>query len=72
VNLATENFLDFHKGKGMEFNWRDFLKCPTEEEYVKMAIRSKCINYVIGYRKQICFRNWKHRTSNHSINAVVQ
>ncbi|KAJ3617304.1 hypothetical protein MTP99_007040 [Tenebrio molitor] len=39
VKLATENFLDFHKGKGMEFNWRDFLKCPTEEEYVKMAIR---------------------------------
>ncbi|CAH1375957.1 unnamed protein product [Tenebrio molitor] len=39
IKLATEHFIEFHKGKGMELNWRDFLKCPTEEEYLKMAIR---------------------------------
>ncbi|KAH0816621.1 hypothetical protein GEV33_006171 [Tenebrio molitor] len=52
IKLATEHFIEFHKGKGMELNWRDFLKCPTEEEYLKMAIRNFIYSFSSLERKK--------------------
>lgn len=33
--------LALHRGQGRELFWRDYLQCPTEEEYIQMVKDSK-------------------------------
>ncbi|CAH1375949.1 unnamed protein product [Tenebrio molitor] len=39
VKLAAKSGVQFYRGKGMEISWTNSLKCPTEEEYFKVAVR---------------------------------
>ena len=41
-NFTLEQLLELHRGQGMDIYWRDAYSCPTEEEYEKMVIKSKC------------------------------
>ena len=38
---VPEEFLNLHRGQGLEMYWRDSLQCPTEEEYLSMVSNSK-------------------------------
>lgn len=35
--IVNEEFLNLHRGQGLEMYWRDSLQCPTEEEYIGMV-----------------------------------
>ncbi|CAG7846589.1 Geranylgeranyl pyrophosphate synthase Short=GGPP synthase; Short=GGPPSase; AltName: Full=(2E,6E)-farnesyl diphosphate synthase; AltName: Full=Dimethylallyltranstransferase; AltName: Full=Farnesyl diphosphate synthase; AltName: Full=Farnesyltranstransferase; AltName: Full=Geranylgeranyl diphosphate synthase; AltName: Full=Geranyltranstransferase [Serendipita indica DSM 11827] len=35
--IVNEEFLNLHRGQGLEMFWRDSLQCPTEEEYISMV-----------------------------------
>ncbi|KAE8340171.1 hypothetical protein BDV24DRAFT_152188 [Aspergillus arachidicola] len=37
-SIYTEELLHLHRGQGMELHWRDTLQCPSEEEYIQMAL----------------------------------
>ncbi|KAJ3226057.1 Geranylgeranyl pyrophosphate synthase [Clydaea vesicula] len=37
VKIFTTELLHLHRGQGMELYWRDWNKCPTEEEYIEMV-----------------------------------
>ncbi|KAG9317870.1 isoprenoid synthase domain-containing protein [Chiua virens] len=37
VQILNDEMLASHRGQGRELIWRDYLQCPTEEEYVQMA-----------------------------------
>ena len=41
TQVFTEQLLELHRGQGMDIYWRDAHKCPTEDEYKTMVIRSK-------------------------------
>ena len=45
----TEQLLELHRGQGMDIYWRDAHKCPTEEEYKTMVIRSKYLLIILAY-----------------------
>ena len=42
IKLYTKMILDSRRGQGTEIYWRDNHICPSEEEYLEMAKRSKC------------------------------
>ena len=52
--FVTEQLIELHRGQGMDIYWRDAHKCPTEEEYKEMVIRSKVYiwnnRYLKNYR----------------------
>ncbi|KAG8838218.1 geranylgeranyl pyrophosphate synthetase [Serendipita sp. 411] len=35
--IVNEEFLNLHRGQGLEMFWRDSLQCPTEEDYISMV-----------------------------------
>jgi len=35
--LVTDELLSLHRGQGQEILWRDSLRCPSEEEYIRMV-----------------------------------
>lgn len=35
--IVNEEFLNLHRGQGIEMFWRDSLQCPTEDEYISMV-----------------------------------
>ena len=37
----SDEFLNLHRGQGLELFWRDSLTCPTEEEYIDMVNNSE-------------------------------
>ncbi|KAJ0109428.1 Geranylgeranyl pyrophosphate synthase D [Diaporthe amygdali] len=37
LEVFTAEMLNLHRGQGQELYWRDTLKCPTEDEYLKMV-----------------------------------
>jgi geranylgeranyl diphosphate synthase type 3 len=37
MNIFIEEFLNLHRGQGLDIFWRDTLICPTEEEYIQAA-----------------------------------
>jgi geranylgeranyl diphosphate synthase type 3 len=41
IKLYTEMNLDLWRGQEMEIYWRDNHTCPSEEEYLEVAKRSK-------------------------------
>ncbi|KAF9222464.1 terpenoid synthase [Gyrodon lividus] len=36
--IWTEELVHLHRGQGLDIYWRDAYKCPTEEEYIVMAL----------------------------------
>ncbi|KIK96348.1 hypothetical protein PAXRUDRAFT_772218 [Paxillus rubicundulus Ve08.2h10] len=36
--IWNEDLIHLHRGQGLDIYWRDAYKCPTEEEYVDMAL----------------------------------
>ena len=42
TKLCTEMMLGSWRGQAIEIYWRDNHICPSEEEYLEMAKRSKC------------------------------
>jgi hypothetical protein len=38
-----------HAGNGMEIYWRDNIICPTEEEYLELAVASEFENQAISF-----------------------
>ena len=41
LNLSLDEFLNLHRGQGLDLFWRDSLTCPTEEEYIDMVNNSQ-------------------------------
>jgi len=41
IKLYTELFLEFWREQATEISWRDNHTCPSEEEYLDVANRSK-------------------------------
>jgi geranylgeranyl diphosphate synthase type 3 len=41
IKLYTEMMLEFWRGQAIEIYWRENFICPTEEEYLEMADKSK-------------------------------
>ena len=41
IKLYIEMLLEFWRGQAIEISWRDNRTCPSEEEYLDMANRSK-------------------------------
>jgi geranylgeranyl diphosphate synthase type 3 len=41
MRLLTEQSLKGYQGQGMDISWRDNYTCPTVEEYLDMAKKSK-------------------------------
>jgi geranylgeranyl diphosphate synthase type 3 len=39
--LCTEHLSELHHGQGTEIDWRDNYTCPSVEEYLQIAKRSK-------------------------------
>jgi geranylgeranyl diphosphate synthase type 3 len=39
--LYSDEFLNLHRGQGLDLFWRDSLTCPTEEEYIDMVNNSE-------------------------------
>ncbi|KAG9312242.1 isoprenoid synthase domain-containing protein [Chiua virens] len=37
VQILNDEMLALHRGQGRELFWRDYLQCPTEEEYIQMV-----------------------------------
>ncbi|KAH8747071.1 isoprenoid synthase domain-containing protein [Diaporthe sp. PMI_573] len=37
LDVFMDEILNLHRGQGQELYWRDTLKCPTEDEYLKMV-----------------------------------
>jgi geranylgeranyl diphosphate synthase, type III len=37
LDVFISEMLNLHRGQGLELYWRDTLKCPTEDEYLKMV-----------------------------------
>ncbi|KAH8746206.1 geranylgeranyl pyrophosphate synthase D [Diaporthe sp. PMI_573] len=37
LDVFMAEMLNLHRGQGQELYWRDTLKCPTEDEYLKMV-----------------------------------
>lgn len=35
--IVTSELLSLHRGQGLEILWRDSLRCPSEEEYIRMV-----------------------------------
>ncbi|KAF8991465.1 isoprenoid synthase domain-containing protein [Cyathus striatus] len=35
--IVTDELLSLHRGQGLEILWRDSLRCPTEDQYIKMV-----------------------------------
>jgi hypothetical protein len=35
--ILAEELLSLHRGQGLEILWRDSLRCPSEEDYVKLV-----------------------------------
>lgn len=35
--IVTTELLSLHRGQGLELQWRDSLRCPTEEDYIGMV-----------------------------------
>ncbi|KAK0463184.1 isoprenoid synthase domain-containing protein [Desarmillaria tabescens] len=35
--IVTAELLSLHRGQGLELQWRDSLRCPTEEDYIGMV-----------------------------------
>ncbi|KIJ07360.1 hypothetical protein PAXINDRAFT_102990, partial [Paxillus involutus ATCC 200175] len=36
--IWNEDLIHLHRGQGLDIYWRDAYKCPTEEEYIDMAL----------------------------------
>lgn len=47
--LSPEELIRLHRGQGLDIYWRDAYKCPTEEEYVDMALGSQCVNLISDF-----------------------
>jgi len=45
---SLEEFLNLHRGQGLEMYWRDSLQCPTEEEYISMVNNSGSFSPCMG------------------------
>ena len=39
--IFCEEMLELHRGQGLELWWRQYVVCPTVDEYIVMAERSK-------------------------------
>ncbi|XP_068915269.1 terpene synthase-like [Tenebrio molitor] len=39
IGICVEQTLESYRGQAMEYDWRENLKCPTEDEYRRMCIR---------------------------------
>lgn len=37
-SIYTEELIHLHRGQGMELHWRDTMQCPSEVEYIEMAL----------------------------------
>lgn len=37
MEIYVEELMSLHRGQGMDVFWRDTLKCPSEDEYLKMV-----------------------------------
>ena len=51
MQTSSAELLSLHRGQGLEILWRDSLRCPSEEEYLKMVNNSKNIIcfHIISY-----------------------
>jgi hypothetical protein len=49
MSLYIEHGQKRHGGNGMEIYWRDNIICPTEEEYLEMAVPSEFENQAISF-----------------------
>ncbi|KAF8845968.1 terpenoid synthase [Paxillus ammoniavirescens] len=38
TTFTSEDLIHLHRGQGLDIYWRDAYKCPTEEEYIDMAL----------------------------------
>jgi hypothetical protein len=47
--LYIEHGQKMHAGNGMEIYWRDNIICPTEEEYLEIAVPSEFENQAISF-----------------------
>ncbi|KAJ3617305.1 hypothetical protein MTP99_007041 [Tenebrio molitor] len=39
IGICIEQVLESYRGQGMEYDWKENVKCPTEDEYRRMCIR---------------------------------
>jgi hypothetical protein len=49
MSLYIEHGQKTHGGNGMEIYWRDNVICPTEEEYLELAVASEFENQAISF-----------------------
>lgn len=45
LKVPAEELLSLHRGQGLEILWRDSLRCPSEEDYIKMVNNSVSWNF---------------------------
>jgi hypothetical protein len=57
MSLYIEHGQKTHSGNGMEIYWRDNIICPTEEEYLEMAVPSEFENQAISFHISLIFES---------------
>lgn len=52
-HLLNDEFVNLHKGQGMDIYWREHMICPAETEYLTMVNNSE-FNISINNSETIC------------------
>lgn len=59
LKVFTETFLNVWIGQGIDIYWREELQCPSELEYIKMAMKKSGGLVAIIYKLMMQFSDFK-------------